>query len=461
MQWSLKQKSWRPIAMRIALLTFIWIVMAFIFATELFLAARGLPIQITWTVAVRNAFRDWFPWIILSPIAVVLAGRFRFEQNNWKRNIAIHLTACLLFTFAYEGLLFLISPGPLVVSTGGIEGGIGVFSTSAAAPQFGGGPPGAMELLPPPEHRGSNSFVFHTRKMALADGTARPPDSNNVVFGSTGKFSVFDEPERHVQLGFWNSPLPGRRMQFLHLAMTRMQFTIPIYLCIICICWIINHFQESGERERRTLELETRLTQANLQTLKMQLQPHFLFNTLNAISSLVHENPRIADDMIGSLSQFLRSTLEISKLDEVSLREELQFVRRYLEIQQIRFGERLHIVYDIGEPTMTALVPPLILQPLLENSIRHGIESREGSGTIVIHASQRKDQLHLAIVDDGEGFKGRQLLEILNGVGLSNTKARLQELYGENHQIKLTANEPNGARVLIGIPFRIAEEVTA
>src|SRR5262249_53296070 len=147
------------------------------------------------------------------------------------------------------------------------------------------------------------------------------PDSNalTIVRVQPPSFGVVpDDPAMNAPFG----PLPsdarfgtrsiGRWTQFLHRAILKTQFTLPIYWCVVCICWVFNYFQESSERERRTLELETRLTQANLQALKMQLQPHFLFNTLNAISSLIHDNPKVADDMVHSLSQFLRTTLDLS-----------------------------------------------------------------------------------------------------------------------------------------------------
>jgi two-component system LytT family sensor kinase len=242
------------------------------------------------------------------------------------------------------------------------------------------------------------------------------------------------------------------------MAMLRTQFTVPIYLCIVCICWVMGHFQESGERERRTLELEARLSQANLQALKMQLQPHFLFNTLNSISSLVHENPKAADDMIGSLSQFLRTTLEVSTQNEVPLRKEVEFVDHYLEIQQTRFGDRLRIDRQIDPAVMDALVPPLILQPLVENAIRYGVESRETGGTLILRATREGDSLRLEISDDGEGFSG-QILRAGNGIGLSNTKARLQELYGDRHQFIITARRPAGACVKVQIPFRLPPRI--
>jgi LytS/YehU family sensor histidine kinase len=243
------------------------------------------------------------------------------------------------------------------------------------------------------------------------------------------------------------------------MAMLRTQFTIPIYLCIVCVCWVMGYFQENSERERRTIELEARLTQANLQALKMQLQPHFLFNTLNSISSLVHENPDAADDMIASLSQFLRTTLDLSSRDEVPVRTELEFVDRYLEIQQARFGDRLRIRRVIDSSVMEALVPPLMLQPLVENAIRYAIECRENGGTVTIRALSEGNVLRVEIADDGEVFGGVQVLGTGSGIGLSNTKARLQELYGEKHQFKVIPNSPTGACVKIEIPFRLSEPI--
>jgi two-component system, LytTR family, sensor kinase len=242
--------------------------------------------------------------------------------------------------------------------------------------------------------------------------------------------------------------------QFLHSAMLRTQFTFPIYLSIVCLCWVVNYFREATESERRTLELEAGLAEANLRVLKMQLQPHFLFNTLNAVSSLIYENPKAADDMIGSLSQFLRTTLELSAENEVPLRTELQFVDRYLEIQETRFGGRLRVYREAGSAVLDALVPPLLLQPLVENAIRYGIESRETGGTVAIRATRKQDLLHLEISDDGQGFTGGAMHETGGGIGLSNTKARLQALYGDKHLFKISANRPAGACVTIEIPFR-------
>lgn len=458
MQRILMQKGWRAVVVRMACLSTIWMVVAFVFATEFYLSARSDPIRISWWVAVRGAFRDWFPWMLLSPLAVVLAGRFRFDRNTWKRSLAIHLAACALFTLAYQGLLMLARPAPFFLSAGGMAGfdseapetlppgpgGIGIFSQGAAI------------SLPP----SSNSVVvFQTGGIVGTAAVSPPADVDTVFITHTNGAPGMEGPGVGVStafhLGFQRFRMVNKWVSFFHMAVLKTQFTVPIYLCIVCVCWVIGHFQESGERERRTLELEARLTQANLQTLKMQLQPHFLFNTLNSISSLVHENPEAADGMIGSLSQFLRNTLEVSGENEVPLRKELDFVDRYLEIQETRFGDRLRIHRDIESTVMDALVPPLILQPLVENAIRYGVESRETGGTITLSAFREGTVLHLEICDDGEGLGG-QMLGAGNGIGLSNTKARLQELYGSKHQFVITARHPTGVRVKIEIPFHLS-----
>ncbi|MEW6306547.1 MAG: histidine kinase, partial [Verrucomicrobiota bacterium] len=247
--------------------------------------------------------------------------------------------------------------------------------------------------------------------------------------------------------------MPGPWTRFFHIATSRAQSTIPIYWAIVCVTWVVGYYRTLRERERRTLELEARLTEANLQTLKTQLQPHFLFNTLNAIASLVRKKPDVAEDMIASLSDFLRMNLE-STQHEMPLRRELEFLDHYLEIQQTRFGERLRIGKEIDPAALDVAVPALILQPLVENSVQHGIEPREAGGRILLRAARRGSSLRLEVRDNGDGFQGRQLAALREGVGLSNTKARLQELYGDGHRFQIRPNADGGLTVLIEIPWR-------
>ena len=234
----------------------------------------------------------------------------------------------------------------------------------------------------------------------------------------------------------------------------RAALDVLVYWSLVGVCQAIVNFRSSQERERRAAELEARLTSAKLQALRMQLNPHFLFNTLNSIATLVYVNPRAADEMLGDLSELLRRSLDGVDEQEIPLSQELQFVRAYIGIEQKRFGDRLCIEQDVPEDLSKALVPALILQPLIENAIRHGIEPQRAPGLIAIQARREGEQLHLVVRDDGKGsaeegphcFEGR-------GIGLANTQARLRELYGSKQQFAFAKDEPRGCTVEIQIPF--------
>ncbi|MGH7494535.1 MAG: sensor histidine kinase [bacterium] len=215
------------------------------------------------------------------------------------------------------------------------------------------------------------------------------------------------------------------------------------------------YYHRYREGELRAVALQAQLAQAQLQALKMQLHPHFLFNTLNAIAALVRKNEnRQATDMIAGLSELLRLALENAGAQEVSLQQELEFLERYLAIEQIRFGDRLRVHLQIAPETLAARVPNLILQPLVENAIRHGIAARSSAGTIAISATRDDGMLHLQIADNGPGFSAEA--QTSSGVGLTNTRARLQRLYGASHKFVLANSERGGAVVTLEIPFAMA-----
>jgi len=201
---------------------------------------------------------------------------------------------------------------------------------------------------------------------------------------------------------------------------------------------------------RRYRERELRLAQAQLQVLKMQLQPHFLFNTLHAISALMHRNVEAADRMMARLSDLLRLTIESAGVEEVALKQEMEFLDRYLEIQKTRFSDRLTVTIDIDPETLDARVPNLILQPLVENAIRHGIASRAEPGKVEIRARRLKGNLQIEVRDDGPGLPPGEPRE---GVGLSNTRARLRQLYGDRQRLQLSNAPGGGLLAALTIPF--------
>lgn len=204
------------------------------------------------------------------------------------------------------------------------------------------------------------------------------------------------------------------------------------------------------------MELKARLTSAKLQALRMQINPHFLFNTLNSIAARVYVNPRAADEMLSDLSELLRRSLESMEEQEISLAQELEFIGGYISIEQRRFGERLRVEQNVPDELRRALVPALILQPLVENAIRHGIEPRRGPGLIAIEAKQEGKHLHLSVRDDGRGVPGADLNgSARRGIGLANIQARLQGLYGPAQSFSFGKAKPQGCRVDIRLPFHL------
>jgi signal transduction histidine kinase len=235
-----------------------------------------------------------------------------------------------------------------------------------------------------------------------------------------------------------------------HYFVAKINNNVFLYWAILAVSQIVNYYRQARERELRASQLEARLAQTQLQILKMQLHPHFLFNTLNAISALIHQDVELADRMIARLGDLLRTTLENGDTQEVSLKQELEFIEPYLEIEKARLGARLTVGLDIDPAAMDAKVPNLILQPLVENAIRHGIAPRTEPGRIDIQARRENGFLHLAVADDGPGLAAG---EPSPGIGLTNTRARLEKLYGSGHRLELTSGPRRGLRVAITIPF--------
>ena len=239
----------------------------------------------------------------------------------------------------------------------------------------------------------------------------------------------------------------------------RATFHFPIFWAIVGVAHAFLFYERVQRREREATELQWRLANARLQALRMQLNPHFLFNTLNSIASLVHDNPQAADEMIGALSDLLRHTLNASDRHEVTLREELDLLDRYLAIEQTRFGDRLRVEKQVEPATLNAVVPILILQPLVENALKHGVEARLATGLVRIAASRSGERLHLRVTDNGPGLKAGNGGAFVEGVGLSNTRARLQELWGQAGSLSLSAPSEGGLVAEIRIPWRSASDL--
>jgi two-component system, LytTR family, sensor kinase len=212
---------------------------------------------------------------------------------------------------------------------------------------------------------------------------------------------------------------------------------------------------DTARLERQAAVLQARLARARLDTLKTELHPHFLFNTLNAIAALVHRDPERAETMITHLGDLLRTALEQRGRDEVTLREEIRVLEPYLAIERARFGDRLAVEVAVEPEALDARLPHLILQPLVENAIRHGLVPRQGRGRVEIGARREDGSLRVWVRDDGDGFREppRARRRRPGGVGLSNSRARLEHLYGARGRLRTGNHDGGGAEVEISIPF--------
>ena len=231
-----------------------------------------------------------------------------------------------------------------------------------------------------------------------------------------------------------------------------------LYDGLVLLAWSLlyyglNDWIEIERQRERAIRAEAMAQQARLRALQSQLEPHFLFNTLNAISTLVAEGQNSdAVRMISRVSDFLRLTLDANETPEISVAEELEFVRRYLDIEQVRFGDRLRVTIEAQPEAMSAMVPALVLQPLVENAVKHGVLPRERGGAVLVTIALDNGTLRMAVTDDGPGVPNDS--EVRHGVGLANTTARLAELYGSRARFSVTPSTQGGVAAVIDLPFR-------
>lgn len=389
---------WRSWVGRWLLLTVLWVAVAGVFTAQ-----QAIGRELDWRIVAGFALLDWGPWIVLSPIVLWLAERVQIDGRNWRRTVPVHLAAALATALVFEA------------------------ATGLFMEQFMPRPPEGSG--PRMEQRGPGPMPFG-RPMPQA--SLPPPQSPQM-------------------------PPPPQRSQPPRFVRARL--TVPIYFLLVAAAHAVAYHRHSLERERRALSAEARLAEARLMALQTQIQPHFLFNTLNAISSLIFTQPQAADEMLCALSEMLRSVLAASTRREVSLAEELAFTDRYLSIQQIRFADRLEVRRAIEPGLEAAAVPMLILQPLAENAVIHGITPGSVRGVVQVSARREGDRLQLSVSDSGHG--GAPLpcaadgtLEVGEHVGLANIRARLQALYGAAAHLKLTPAPEGGVVARLELPLR-------
>jgi len=255
-------------------------------------------------------------------------------------------------------------------------------------------------------------------------------------------------------VGWWlalaDSP-PRSFLPGLHITAVKLAgYNPPIYGALVLAWHAMTYYGELRDRQVKAKELESLLHQAQLQTLRSQLNPHFLFNALHSIAELVHANPKLAEQLILRLGDLLRQVLRSSTEQEVALAEELDFIKSYVEIERMRLGDRLQVTWDIAPEALPIKVPSLILQPLVENAILHGVAPIAQPGALVIRAARDDESLHLQVRDTGPGLPEETKPHRL-GIGLSNTQARLHRLYGPKQRFELLND--HGLVVNIRIPL--------
>lgn len=349
-----------------------------------------------WPRAVTRTVVDWSPWIFIAPIVWWLAFRFPIiEKRQRLRHFFLHVVASILLITAAESVVvFAIAPAAHALIPQGAE-------RRGTGPAGRAGRPAQERRLA----REDNRFTFQISTVSR-----------------------------------------------------KAQFWVPLYWVLVFLASSARHFRESQRRQKKSLELQRDLARAQLTAIQSRLEPHFLFNTLNSISCLVHSDPDKADEMIAQLSELLRSVHARSETQEIVLREELELLRSYLAIQKIRFPERLQIRESIEKETLSCLVPTLLLQPLAENAVRHGIEPKAEPSTLLI-SSRLIDEttVELIVEDDGIGWENVPKGDTSEGgFGLSNIHSRLDALYSEDGSVAITTPPGGGTRIVICLPVKKA-----
>jgi len=230
-----------------------------------------------------------------------------------------------------------------------------------------------------------------------------------------------------------------------------VQSMYPTYWLIVLALAALHSYRQFQEARVQAMALRASLSEARLEALSAQLEPHFLFNALNSVSSLMLEDPRAAQSMLARLGELLRATLRTDRNQRISLADEVEVLRMYLDIERVRHEDRIEVRLDVPPECEETRVPPFLLQPLVENAFRHGLGGREQGGRVWVRAARQGTSLRIEVGDDGEGADSSALQE---GVGLSNTRSRLQQLYGAEASLAIESAPQRGFSAVITLPCR-------
>ncbi len=413
---------WRSAGYALAIALGCFTVFGLVTASQIKLSSAAFGRDVPWPVALTAGLMDSLVWVPLGLPIAWLARRFALPSDRWPLHLGVLATGALVATLTY-GTVHATATEYLVPES--LQ--IGRFWRPRPPTPPEGPREGGAVTVPQGAPGTSRETVPHSEgpRDRRSRGRGRESDPS----GS----------------GFWD------RARFV--VTTRWHMHLLIYSAIVGVVHWTRQQQHLREREAQARELSRQLTEARLHALRMQLNPHFLFNTLNAIATLVHRSPQAADEMISSLSDFLRLTLNSDNRPQSTLDREIEFARRYLDIERARFGERL-VFRELVEPAcLSCLVPTLVLQPLLENAVRHGIEPLERPGMITLQAARKGDHLVVAITDTGAGLAPKN--DGRTGIGLANTRQRLHELHGHAASLELRDALGGGLCVELRIPWSI------
>jgi anti-sigma regulatory factor (Ser/Thr protein kinase) len=409
--------------------------------------AKAWSVRLRETVALARLNFPWaLAWIFLAPYVLWIGVRFSFEAACWRTRLPVLLATGVGFIWASQWLSQRFGAGQAVIVMVNYRSDTSVRKIDPPAGEIDE----SFSLFS--RGAGTNRFVTNriTKVMIsgeAADRTNWEMTATEMLSGMPTNFPPFFvgagaghlPPPKPLRTGRWAGALDGLA-----------------YVALIGLAHAGVFYRRYREREQQAARLESRLNQAQLRALQTQLQPHFLFNTLNGIATLLRRDPAKAEEMLLSLSDLLRISLSSSRRHEIPLREEMDFLGRYLALQRMRFGDRLRVTEEIEPAAMDCLVPALLLQPLVENAIRHGLEPAGRPGELRLAAVRNGEWLRLTVADDGVGLPPGD--QNRAGVGLANVRERLAALYGAAHEFSIAERPGGGVVASLKLPARTEVE---
>jgi hypothetical protein len=347
-------------------------------------------------LALQMALVLWSPYALATPCVLWVARRFPLNRISWRSNIGVHILAALIFAVVCEsscvGLVRLLQPQV------------------------------AAHLIER-QKRGEDISQMDDPLRVLS---TRPDKVDSAFAKAAVRLMVF-----------------------------KMQFSLPLYWVLVGVAHALGAMAALREREKQAAQLAAHLSQAQLAELRTQLQPHFLFNTLNSIAALIPQNAKLATEMVMNLSDLLRMTLRDPQRGEIRLSEELALLQHYVDIQRLRFGERLAFRVEADEEALNCYVPPLLLQPLVENAIRHAVEASDQTEHVTVRGQIKGDELLLEVANTFNTSLDDSRPSIKStGLGLANTQARLKVQFGDKQHFEAGQLAAGGFKVTMRIPAR-------